>query len=39
MKKELGKLQYLEYQILKQSGMLYEIYPEATGNFYEDCED
>lgn len=37
-KKPLAKLSKREHEVLKQSGMLYEIYPNATGNFYDDCD-
>jgi hypothetical protein len=26
------------YDSVKKSGMLYELFPEATGNFEEDCD-
>ncbi len=36
--KQLGELSLQEYEKLKQSGMLWEIYPEATGRVDDDLE-
>lgn len=37
MKKELKKLSEKEYKILHGSGLLWEIYPEATGSWETDA--
>lgn len=34
--RELESLSYEEYQALNRMGMLFEFYPEATGDWYED---
>jgi len=35
--KQLNELNILDYFTLQGSGMLYEMYPEATGSFVKDC--
>ncbi|AHX01145.1 hypothetical protein M316_0080 [Nitrincola phage 1M3-16] len=34
--KKLHELGYEEYEALKKGGMLWEVFPEATGNWYDD---
>lgn len=36
--KNLKNLTYLEYSTLQNTGMLFVVYPEATGSFRDDCE-
>lgn len=38
MKPELHQLKFEEYQSLFKSGMLWEIYPDATGVYYQDVQ-
>lgn len=33
MKKQLSELTQVQYEMMKDIGLLYEIYPEATGTF------
>lgn len=35
--KKLEELTYIEYSALQSSGALYVVYPQATGNYSEDC--
>jgi len=35
--KNLRDLNNVEYQVLSSAGILLNIYPEATGNFEDDC--
>jgi hypothetical protein len=35
--KNLKELSKVEYEVLKSSGSLFFIYPEASGNFEQDC--
>ena len=35
--KALKDLTYNEYKALKSSGVFWEVYPEATGDFSTDC--
>lgn len=36
--KKLNELTEIEHTILKSSGMLFCVYPQATGNFEIDCK-